>query len=976
MSFPSLEASTQSYKSFQILKYLPIEEIQSTLIELIHEPTGARILHIAAPDPENLFCLSFQTFPSSSNGVAHVLEHTILCGSEKFPVKDPFFSMARRSLNTYLNALTSQDFTCYPASSQLEKDFYNLLEVYLDAAFHPRLRKVSFLQEGHRLEFTDPKNGKSPLRFQGVVYNEMKGAMSSRESRLWKALFKHLTPDLPYAHNSGGDPQAILSLTYEELLEFYKIFYHPSRCLFFFYGNIPLSKHLDFLEKELQRVEKIAPLPPLPPQKRFTAPVFATECFPITAEESLEKKGEIAFSWLTVPLAHQEEVLALSLLESLLMDTDASLLKKRLLKSGLCTEADSAIDVEMSEVPFTIICKGCEPNQGEALRNFLFTALREIASSPFAPEEIEASLHQLEFQRTEIRAEGIPFGLTLFFRAALIKQHGSEAENGLLIHSLFRDLRARLADPFYLPSLIQKYLIDNPHFVQLTLSPDVELQKREEEEEEKRLAAIRAHLSEAEEKNLLAQAEELATYQETIETQSLHCLPKIQAADIPPHPPDFPLIESVVGDLLVFHHNCFTNQILYVDLVFDLPDLPASDLPLLSLFTRFLTEVGCGGRDYAANLAYQQAYVGETAASLSLHVTHQDPDICYPALSLRGKALARNGEKLLSLFADFIESVDFSDEARLSELFAQHFTSLENQLIKNALNYAVQTALSGFSTASFIFDQWNGLSYYQSVLRWAKQSKKEWISALQRLQKEVLGRGKPHLVLSGDEATIKGLDLHRFAKRLAERPISPWRGSYSLPNVKPQVRFIASPVAFTAHGFRTIAYRENEAPYLLLVTELLENCYLHKEIREKGGAYGSGASYAPSTGNFYLFSFRDPHLAQTVSHFHKAFEKIAQGNFNDRELEEAKLGVFQTLDAPVPPGARGITAYSWKRAGRTLEHRRAFRKNILKATKKEIVAAVERFLLPSRGISISFLGKELFEKEKKKLKEPLSVLPL
>lgn len=222
-----------TYRSFRITKFLPLDELQSTLLEAEHVPTGATLIHIANNDPENFFCLSFQTLPSSSNGVAHILEHIVLCGSKKFPIKDPFFSMTRRSLNTYMNALTGQDFTCYPASSQVEKDFYNLLEVYLDAVFEPELKKMSFMQEGHRLGLSDPANPNSPLQFDGIVYNEMKGSLSSPESRLWESVLKHLTPDLPYAVNSGGDPKEITNLTYEELKQFHKTFYHPSRCIFF-----------------------------------------------------------------------------------------------------------------------------------------------------------------------------------------------------------------------------------------------------------------------------------------------------------------------------------------------------------------------------------------------------------------------------------------------------------------------------------------------------------------------------------------------------------------------------------------------------------------------------------------------------------------------------------------------------------------------------------------------------------------------
>ena len=259
------------YNNFSVTNYVYIDEIKSSLIELTHVPTGASVMHIANEDIENLFCLSFETIPSSSDGVAHILEHTVLCGSDKFPVKDPFFSMIRRSLNTYMNAFTGSDFTCYPASSEIEKDFYNLLDVYANCVFHPKLHKYSFLQEGHRLEFSNQKKATSHLQYKGIVYNEMKGAMSSPDDRLWHTMMEKLTPDLTYAYNSGGEPKNIPDLTYEELKKFHKKYYHPSHCLFYFYGNIPTKKHLDFLEENiLKNVEKVSPLPSRKKQKRFT----------------------------------------------------------------------------------------------------------------------------------------------------------------------------------------------------------------------------------------------------------------------------------------------------------------------------------------------------------------------------------------------------------------------------------------------------------------------------------------------------------------------------------------------------------------------------------------------------------------------------------------------------------------------------------------------------------------------------------
>ena len=958
----ALDAVGQVYKDFIITKYIPLNELKSTLIELVHEPSGARIMHIANDDPENLFCLSLQTFPSSSNGIAHILEHTVLCGSRKFPVKDPFFAMTRRSLNTFMNAFTGQDFTCYPASSQVEKDFYNLLDVYLDAVFYPELKKLSFLQEGHRLEWVDDE-----LKFQGVVYNEMKGAMSSSESRLWRAVGRYLMPDLTYQYNSGGDPKEIPNLSYEELVEFHQTFYHPSRCLFFFYGNLPLAKHLSFIEERvLQHTPKLAPLPPLPLQPRFQEPIRAIDHYPIAAGESEKEKTEIAFSWLTAHLSQQSEVLALCLIESILMETDASPLKMALLKSKLCKEAESSIDVEMSEVPLTIVCKGCDPASEEGLKKVLFKTLQTLASKPIDPELVDAALHQLEFQRLEIGGEGGPFGLTLFLRAGLVKQHGNEPEDALLVHSLFSELRDRLKDPLYLPGVIQKHLVKNPHFLTLLLVADKELEKKELEEEKHKLATIRARLSEQAKEAIALQSKELLKYQEALEHQSLDCLPKVTLKDVPLQPQEFQLLHEQTSAFELYHHPCFTNQILYADFVFDLPHIKTEDLPFLGLLSRAWTELGCGGRSYEETLHWMQAHTGGIDAHLALHISNSDPDQMRPAFSLRGKALDRKAKPFFQLLSDYAKGPDFSDEDRLFEWLQQHVTELDALLIKNALNYATQQALAGYSTASFIHSQWHGLPYYRFVKKLVSTKQKNWIRHLIELARDITSNGKPHLILSCGRDQFEHFRENHFYELGKWTPVAtatPWQGHYERPAPHSSAHIISSPVAFTARGGRTSAYRDADVAELLISTELLSNVILHKEIREKGGAYGSGASYAPSTGNYYLFSLRDPHVTQTIATFQQALEKIGAGQFNDRELEEAKLGLIATLDTPVPPGSRATIAYAWHRSGRTFRDRQRLREHILSATKEQVANAVRRQLLKLPCTTVSFLGQELWDKE-------------
>ncbi len=437
-----MEKIGEVYRDFKLLKVVPIPEIQCVLKELEHLGTGAQVMALENDDSENLFCLSFKTWPNSSDGVAHILEHTVLCGSEKYPIKDPFFAMGRRSLNTFMNALTGSDFTCYPASSQVPQDFYNLLEVYLDAVFHPLLKELSFRQEGHRLEFADPEDPKTLLEFKGVVYNEMKGALSSPTARLNELMNYSLFPDLIYGVNSGGDPKNIPELTYEQLKGFHGKYYHPSRCLFFFYGNLPLKGHLDFIaEKTLEKAEKIHQLPMLPFQPRFKKPRKVQGYYPFPADESIEEQALISFGWLTCPILNQQEWLALSVIEMVLLDTDASPLKRTFLDSGLCKQVSSYMDGEISEVPWVIVLRGCNPDSADKLEVILRQSLEKIVKEGIPMELVDNAIHQLEIHRSEITGDQSPYGLSLFFRSALLKQHNGSPEDGLRIHSLFYAFR-------------------------------------------------------------------------------------------------------------------------------------------------------------------------------------------------------------------------------------------------------------------------------------------------------------------------------------------------------------------------------------------------------------------------------------------------------------------------------------------------------------------------------------------------------
>ncbi len=980
-----LKVIGEKYGDFIVTKFQRIDELNCILRELEHVPSGAQIMHLANDDPENLFCLSFKTYPSSSNGVAHILEHTVLCGSRKFPVKDPFFAMSRRSLNTFMNALTGSDFTCYPAASQNEEDFYNLMEVYIDAVFHPELKRMSFLQEGHRYEFTDPKDPSTPLLIKGIVFNEMKGSLASADTRLWHALMAELVPDLTYAYNSGGDPESIPNLSYAELIAFHETYYHPSRCLFFFYGDLPLKRHLDFIaEHALKNVPQLPPIPLLKKQKRFTAPKHKEIHYPISESDELSNRTIVTFGYLTASLLDQEEVLALSVLDCILMETDASLLKAALLKSKLCIQADAFMDPEMSEVPYAIVCKGCDPNNVDKIETALKKALHEIIEKGIPHAMIEAAIHQLEFSRLEITGDHAPFGLTLFMRSALAKQHGCDPENSLMVYSLFEGLLAKVKDPHYLTDLIKKYFIDNPHSVRLVMLPDPTLSSKETEEEKQSLKTVQAALSKEQVQTILTQTQELAAYQKQTEHQSLDVLPKVTLSAVSPFVRDFSLKHHIQGNLNIYHHDCFTNHILYADLIFDLPHISDADLPYVHLLTSLLPEIGSAHRSYEENLDYIQAHTGGIGASCALHMQTSNPKTGRPSLNLRGKALHRNMSHLFTLMRDTIEKPRLDEKKRIEELIKQLRDSQLNRLNRQAMRYAIQLSLSGFSSASHVSESWYGLRYYKTIEEICKnlsQNLTPLIEKLFSLKEQLFTLHQPELVLSCSSEMLHNLQQNSFfglGEIRSTQPFTPWAIDYPLQQIVSQARIIPSQVAFTSEAFKTVPYLHPHAPALTVAAILLDNKILHRKIREQGGAYGCGATYSSTLGHFNFHSFRDPHIQSTLHTFHQAVEEIAAGRFSEQDLEEAKLGIIQQFDIPISPGSRALTAYSWLRDGKTKEMRQEFRSRLLSLTVQDLKHAVEMELLPKKdnGVIVTFGGKELIEKENALLAAEDKMLPV
>lgn len=956
------------YGSFQIGRTLELPELRVKLTEAEHLPTGAKVLHLAADDPENVFCVSFRTEPQSSHGVAHILEHMVLCGSHHYPVRDPFMSMTRRSLHTFLNALTGADFTCYPGATLIPKDFYNLLDVYLDAVFQPQLRQASFDQEGWRLEFEKLEDASTPLCFRGVVYNEMKGAMASPESRCWKRLMAELYPDLTYRVNSGGDPADIPNLTVEELRTFHQHHYHPGRSICFFYGDLPLEKHLDALEPHLVVWKgRAAPLPALARQARLDAPKLVTEAFP--AEQTASPL--FALGWVTAPIQDVKSQLALELLQMVLMGTDASPLKRALMESGLCQDVDSMFEEEMSEAPFVLFFRGLSAQnaqkKAEALTECTLQCLRELAKQGLDPREVEGALDQLELQKLEITGDEGPFGMALFWRAVLQMQHGASPEQGLGVRAAFEQLRQSLKDPLFLSQIIQSWLLDNPHRVGLLMLPDREMGRRESHEEQTRLRALESQLSAQDRESIVRRAEALRLEQQT--PQDISCLPSLELRDIPREVRSFALEKQTIANRPVWTHECFTNGIVNVDLILPL-QLPGADQwSWLRIMAQMLPDLGWQGRSFRETLKDLLAYTGGFSVGWSLYPDARNPSAWSPALCIRGKALDRHAEKMLDLLRGMILSPDFSDLERVRELVEQDWSHLETGVSRMANRMAHQLAAARVRSSAVIDVLAGGLSY----VRWLQQQvqtldgrEKAFSDHLGELARTTLC-GPAELIVTAEQPVLQRLARQDYMGVL-ELPSARHTPAAAPPvwDAHIPAHEIDGRVAFVAQAFATVPYTDPRSSLLAVASSLMENTSLHSDIRERGGAYGASASVHNLTGIWSFGSYRDPHVHSTCEAFQRAVHKVVRGDFSEQEILEAQLSTLQSLDSLPAPGTRGLVAWRRLREGLTPEIRQAWKNGVLDASRQQIMQAVEQILLPQldRWDPVVFAGKEVLEREK------------
>lgn len=943
-----------AHPAFDHIQSESIDSLNLKVQQFQHRATGAMHYHLAADSTENVFLVALRTVPQDSTGVAHILEHTALCGSERFPVRDPFFMMLRRSLNTFMNAMTSSDWTAYPFASQNRKDFNNLMDVYLDAVFFSRLDPLDFAQEGHRVEFEEAANPDSDLVFKGVVFNEMKGAMSSVTSTLWQTLCKHLFPSTTYHYNSGGDPVNIPDLSYDQLQNFYRSHYHPTNAIFMTFGDISAQEHQSTFEnKALQRFEKLDQRIEVPAEQRLTQPLRVEEQYAFDDSGELDQKTHIVMAWMLGESSDLEQLLEAQLLSAVLLDNSASPLQLALETTslGLAPSPLCGLEDSMREMVFACGIEGSESERSEDLERLVLDVLETVARDGVEQEHLDSVLHQLELHQREISGDSYPYGLSLILTALGCATHYSDPIAVLNLDPVLERLRERIQDQGYIKELASRLLLNNEHRVTLVMGPDRELSARRQREEEQRLAAMKDAMDEARRKEVVDLAQALIERQQQKDDESI--LPKVELSDVPADLPELTPESLADQKFACTAYNQGTNGLVYQQAIAELPELSSEQAELLPYYTSVLTELGVGAQDYLSVQQRQSATCGGISAFTSMRGAVADEQSTRTQFVLSSKALARNHQAQSQLMHDTLSAVRFDEHNRIQELVSQQRARREQSVTGNGHGLAMAAACAGMSPAAALSHQLSGLEGIRSCKKLDDSlrdpaSLSDFADRLSNLHTSVVAMPYQHLaiaegewvepVVSGAAQVWSGFDQgNQQLAGFSPAAVRESRNECWVTNTQ---------VNFCAQAFPTVPSDHPDAAVLTVLGGFLRNGFLHRAIREQGGAYGGGASQDSNIGAFRFFSYRDPRLEDTLTDFAASVEWMLSNQHDPEALEQAILGVIGSLDRPSSPAGEAKQHFHNGLFGRTHAQRLQFRQRILDVGINDLQRVTDQYLKP------------------------------
>ena len=952
---------------YEILDEHRVEDVQSDGFILRHKKSGARIAILSNNDDNKVFYIGFRTPPEDETGVPHIIEHTTLCGSKKFPVKDPFIELAKGSLNTFLNAMTYPDKTVYPVASCNDQDFKNLMDVYLDAVFNPNITKYEeiFKQEGWHYELTGKDD---ELKINGVVYNEMKGAYSSPDEVLSSQIYRSLFPDNTYSKDSGGNPEYIPKLTYEAYLDFYHKYYHPSNSYIYLYGDMDVVERLEWLDKEylsLYDYKKVNS--EINKQPAFDEIKNVEAQYSITMDDSQENKTYLSYNRVVGDTLDEMLYQAFDVLDYALVSSPGAPVKQALIDAGIGDDVYGSYDAGILQPVFSFVAKNANASQADEFESIIESTLKEVVKTGINKEALLAGINSSEFKFREADFGQFPKGL-LFGLNCLDSWLFDDMKPFIHLECLgtFAKLR-KAVDTDYFEKLIQEYLLDNTHGSSVTVKPKRGLGNEREEALAKELSDYKASLSDEEIKKLIEDTEHLKKYQEEPSSdEDLRKLPMLTRADMKKNAMPFSNIEDELLDVKVVRHDIESNGIDYISFLFDADDFAQSELGYLGFFTNALGLVSTEKYSYTDLANATNIYTGGISTGTASHPDIKDRNNFVFKFEVKLKVLEKNLDKALELMEQMLLTSDFTDTKRLGELVAQIKARLQANLSSSGHLVAAMRSMSSFSRYALYQDELKGVAFYRSICRIEKElseSPKSVSDKLAAIAKKLFARNRMLISFTGNneaygnakpslEKVIAGFDKMSVIGNQAEVHFNTAKEAFIDAS---QIQYVAKTGDFICEGYEYTGA-------LRLLRIILSYDYLWINVRVKGGAYGCMNTFLRS-GESYFVSYRDPNLSDTLDVYDRIPEYIKSFSPDERDMTKYIIGTFSALDTPMNPEAKGSRSLSAYLEGITYEQIQKERNEILNAQPEDIRRLADLVEAVLKKDSICVIGNENMIKE-------------
>lgn len=952
---------------YEILDEHRVEDVQSDGFILRHKKSGARIAILSNNDDNKVFYIGFRTPPEDETGVPHIIEHTTLCGSKKFPVKDPFIELAKGSLNTFLNAMTYPDKTVYPVASCNDQDFKNLMDVYLDAVFNPNITKYEeiFKQEGWHYELTGKDD---ELKINGVVYNEMKGAYSSPDEVLSSQIYRSLFPDNTYSKDSGGNPEYIPKLTYEAYLDFYHKYYHPSNSYIYLYGDMDVVERLEWLDKEylsLYDYKKVNS--EINKQPAFDEIKNVEAQYSITMDDSQENKTYLSYNRVVGDSLDEMLYQAFDVLDYALVSSPGAPVKQALIDAGIGDDVYGSYDAGILQPVFSFVAKNANASQADEFESIIENTLKEVVKTGINKEALLAGINSSEFKFREADFGQFPKGL-LFGLNCLDSWLFDDMKPFIHLECLdtFAKLR-RAVDTDYFEKLIQEYLLDNTHGSSVTVKPKRGLGNEREEALAKELSDYKASLSDEEIDKLIEETEHLKKYQEEPSSdEDLRKLPMLTRADMKKEAMPFSNIEDTLSDVKVVRHDIESNGIDYISFLFDAGDFAQSELGYLGFFTNALGLVSTENYSYTDLANATNIYTGGISTGTASHPDIKDRNNFVFKFEVKLKVLEKNLDKALELMEQMLLSSDFTDTKRLGEIVAQIKARLQANLSSSGHLVAAMRSMSSFSRYALYQDELKGIAFYRSICRIEKElfeSPESVSDKLAAIAKKLFARNRMLISFTGNS------EAYGNAKLSLEKVIAGFNKKSAIGN-QAEVHFNtakeafidASQIQYVAKTGDFICEGYEYTGALRLLRIILSYDYLWINVRVKGGAYGCMNTFLRS-GESYFVSYRDPNLSDTLDVYDRIPEYIKSFSPDERDMTKYIIGTFSALDTPMNPEAKGSRSLSAYLEGITYEQIQKERNEILNAQPEDIRRLADLVEAVLKKDSICVIGNENMIKE-------------